>query len=71
MVTARVLLSCLILCSATFSVNAEKLRIAVSANFAAPVEELVKEFKKTHPFTEQISVASTGVLYQQIRHGAP
>ncbi|WOH37281.1 molybdate ABC transporter substrate-binding protein [Thalassotalea fonticola] len=71
MVTTRVLLSCLILCFTTFTTNAEKLKIAVSANFATPVAELVKEFKKKHPFTEQISVASTGVLYQQIRHGAP
>ncbi|WNC71525.1 molybdate ABC transporter substrate-binding protein [Thalassotalea psychrophila] len=61
----------MILSCATYSAHAEKLRIAVSANFALPVEVLVKEFKKTHPFTEQISVASTGVLYQQIRHGAP
>lgn len=71
MVTTRVLLSCLILYFTTFAADANKLRIAVSANFAIPIEALVIEFKKTHAFNEQISVASTGVLYQQIRHGAP
>ena len=71
MVTTRVLISCIILCFASFNTHAEKLKIAVSANFATSIKALVNEFKKTHPFTEQISVASTGVLYQQIRHGAP
>lgn len=71
MVKIRVLLSYIIICFATFTAHAEKLKIAVSANFATPIKALVEEFKKTHPFTEQISVASTGVLYQQIRHGAP
>ncbi len=52
-------------------VAAENLRIAASANFAKPLEMLIAEFQKQHPFTPQLSIASTGVLYQQIRHGAP
>lgn len=50
---------------------AQSLRIAVSANFAKPVEKLVEMFSKSTPLNAQITVASTGVLYQQIRHGAP
>ncbi|TRX53821.1 molybdate ABC transporter substrate-binding protein [Thalassomonas sp. M1454] len=51
--------------------NAQTLRIAVSANFAKPVERLAQIFSKSTPIKPQITVASTGVLYQQIRHGAP
>ena len=47
------------------------LKIAVAANFATTIDKLLLEFAKTHPHTPQVSVASTGVLYQQIRHGAP
>lgn len=60
------------LCSPSSFANKEhQLKIAVSANFAKPVEVLLKKFAKTHPVNPQISIASTGVLYQQIRHGAP
>lgn len=50
---------------------AQSLRIAVSANFAKPVEKLAEIFSRQTPIDVQITVASTGVLYQQIRHGAP
>lgn len=50
---------------------AQELRIAVSANFAKPVEQLAEIFSQQTPVNVQITVASTGVLYQQIRHGAP
>ncbi|WP_068545967.1 molybdate ABC transporter substrate-binding protein [Thalassotalea crassostreae] len=51
--------------------QAETLRVAVASNFAKPIERLSAEFNKTHPHKIQISSASSGVLYQQIRHGAP
>lgn len=62
----------LLLCG-VFSTNcfADNLRVAVAANFAKPIEKLVAEFKKSHTMTAQISVASTGILFQQISHGAP
>lgn len=55
----------------SFANKEQQLKIAVSANFAKPVKILLKEFAKTHQVKPQISVSSTGVLYQQIRHGAP
>ncbi|KGK00615.1 molybdate ABC transporter substrate-binding protein [Thalassotalea sp. ND16A] len=71
MVARRVLLTCVVLSCFSVFASAEKLRVAVAANFAKPVEKLLHEFAKTHPHSAQISQASTGVLYQQIRHGAP
>lgn len=71
MVTARILFISFIFSIISISATAKPLRVAVSANFAKPVENLLAEFAKTHPNQAQISVASTGVLYQQIRHGAP
>ncbi|OUS25939.1 molybdate ABC transporter substrate-binding protein [Thalassotalea sp. 42_200_T64] len=71
MVARRVLLTFVILSCFSVFASATKLRVAVAANFAKPVEKLLNEFAKTHPHKSQISQASTGVLYQQIRHGAP
>ena len=68
MVRGFILLSLLCL---IMPVHAQTLRIAVASNFAKPLERLLTEFKKTHPHNTQISSASSGVLYQQIRHGAP
>ncbi len=66
-----VVISLLLFSTLSFQAHSESLRVAVAANFAKPVELLLTQFKKIHPFTPQITVASTGVLYQQIRHGAP
>lgn len=69
MVIVRLLLlSIIIFCSKS---QAEQLRIAASANFTVPLELLIAEFKQSHNIDIQVSTASTGVLYQQIRHGAP
>lgn len=70
MVTMR-LFTLLLCCVLSANCFAENLRIAVAANFAKPIEKLVAEFNKNHPFNAQISVASTGILFQQISHGAP
>ncbi|WP_371188668.1 molybdate ABC transporter substrate-binding protein [Thalassotalea maritima] len=51
--------------------QANTLRIASSANFSNTLQALTKEFAKQHPHRAKISTAATGVLYQQIRHGAP
>lgn len=71
MVTARFILVCITLIFISFSSSAESIRVAVSANFAKPIKSLLAEFSKIYPHQAQISVASTGVLYQQVRHGAP
>ncbi|MBV0933445.1 molybdate ABC transporter substrate-binding protein [Marinobacterium weihaiense] len=48
-----------------------ELNLAVAANFRAPLEQLVRQFDPRQQHTIAISSASTGVLYTQIRQGAP
>ena len=49
----------------------EPLRIAVAANFKAPLNEIIAAFKKHNPAKIDIMPGSTGKLYLQIAHGAP
>lgn len=51
--------------------NAEPLKIAVSANFLQPLTLISKKFTEHYQIEVELSSASTGVIYQQIRHGAP
>lgn len=47
-------------------------RIAVAANFTPVAQQLAEQYEQQHRgSTIQISAASTGKLYAQIRHGAP
>ncbi|WP_187276605.1 molybdate ABC transporter substrate-binding protein [Parahaliea maris] len=50
---------------------AESLRIAVAANFRVVLEQLAPAYQKATGNNLTLSSASTGVLYNQIRHGAP
>ncbi len=65
----RMLIILLTLC--TSPVTAEPLRIAVAANFRATLEQINHQFKEDSGEQVLLSSASTGVLYSQIRHGAP
>jgi molybdate transport system substrate-binding protein len=47
------------------------LRVAVAANFAAPLNELIDVYAETTGESLSASSASTGVLYAQVIHGAP
>jgi molybdate transport system substrate-binding protein len=49
----------------------ENLRIAVAANFSQPLLQLILAYASETGETAVASSASTGVLYTQIRHGAP
>lgn len=51
--------------------DAQPLRIAVASNFKAPLQQVVSEFEKIYQIKVSLSSASSGVLYQQISHGAP
>ncbi|EKF72963.1 molybdate ABC transporter periplasmic binding protein [Alcanivorax hongdengensis A-11-3] len=63
-------LLCLLLCSSIS--RAETLQVAVAANFAAPLRELVAQYQSSHPaISIHLTVASTGKLAAQIRQGAP
>ncbi len=50
---------------------AADLRIAVAANFRAPLEALVAEFTSSTGHDVTISSGATGLLYAQITRGAP
>ena len=52
-------------------VQADILRVAVAANFRPLAEELADAFSRETGHQVTVSFGSTGVLYNQISHGAP
>ena len=55
----------------TAAVQADEVKVAVAANFKGTMVQIGKEFTANTGHTLAISSAATGVLYSQIRHGAP
>jgi len=54
------------------SLNAGDIKIAVAANVSFAIDDLIKEFNKTHPNTKvKVILGSSGKLTAQISHGAP
>ncbi len=54
------------------TLNAVTINIAVAANVSYAIEDLKKEFKKSHPNTEiNVILGSSGKLTAQITNGAP
>ena len=51
--------------------QADTVRVAVAANFRAPLNALAEAFTGTHGHDLLISAGSTGQLHAQIVHGAP
>ena len=51
--------------------QAAEVRIAVAANFTAPMKTIAAQFAKETGHTPVISHAATGKLYAQIKSGAP
>lgn len=60
-----------LLLSSAGAVAEPGLKIAVAANFKPLLKQLAAQFEQQYPITLSLSSASTGVLYAQIRHGAP
>jgi molybdate transport system substrate-binding protein len=50
---------------------AAEVRVAVAANFSAPMQQLAQRFTQETGHQVVLSVGSTGHFYAQIRHGAP
>jgi len=50
---------------------ADEVKVAVAANFTAPMQEIAKAFEQDTDHQLTASFGSTGQLYAQIRHGAP
>ncbi|HKK23906.1 MAG TPA: molybdate ABC transporter substrate-binding protein [Pseudohaliea sp.] len=61
----------LALCLLALPAGAEPLRVAVAANFRGTAEHLATAFEGETGSAVSISSAATGMLYNQLRHGAP
>ncbi len=53
------------------TVNAEDILIAVAANFAEPMEQIIAEFEEGSVHNVEMSIGSSGRFYAQIVNGAP
>jgi molybdate transport system substrate-binding protein len=51
--------------------RADEVRVAVAANFAAPMQAIAAEFERSTGHKVAVSLSSTGKLSAQIRNGAP
>lgn len=55
-----------------YSCAEDSIRVAVAANFRAPLQALIKDYQTLQPqHIIYYSSGSSGTLYQQIRHSAP
>ena len=52
-------------------VMADEVKVAVAANFTAPMKEITARFEQVSGHRVLASFGSTGKLYAQIKHGAP
>ena len=53
------------------AVSAEEVRVAVAANFTAPMKELAPLYEKATGDKLVVSYGATGAFYAQIKNGAP
>ena len=68
---SRAVLTSLCLTFASQLATADEISVAVATNFAEPMQEIATAFEKKTGHKAQISPASTGKLYSQIKNGAP
>ena len=52
------------------SASKTPIRVAVAANFAPILEQILPQFTQKHDIAVQIISGSTGTLFLQIKHGA-
>lgn len=67
----KILLSLLAAIGLVSPALADEVKIAVAANFAAPVKKIAADFEADTGHKVVISTGSTGAFYAQIRNGAP
>ena len=51
--------------------RAEQLTIAVASNFAAPMQQIARQFEERSGHQVKLAFGSTGKIFAQIYHGAP
>lgn len=59
------------LLSAGMAAHAEEVRVAVAANFAAPMQKISQAFERETGHRVLMSLGATGAFHTQIRNGAP
>lgn len=59
------------LCMSVQQAPAAEVKVAVAANFHAPMQQIAQAFAQDTGHQALLSVGATGTLYAQIRHGAP
>lgn len=65
-------LICVLLLALSAATQAARIQIAVAANFAESLREIVAQYRQLNPDVDiALTVASTGKLAAQIRQGAP
>lgn len=52
-------------------VHAEELTIAVASNFAAPMQEVTRQYEGRSGHQVKLAFGSTGKIFAQVSHGAP
>lgn len=57
--------------AASFSIAAQEVKVAVAANFTAPIKEIAPIYEKETGDKLILSFGSTGAFYAQIKNGAP
>lgn len=50
---------------------ADEVKVAVAANFTAPIQKIAAEFEKDTGHKAVVSTGATGAFYAQIKNGAP
>ena len=66
-----VLLATVLAAAPAQSVAAAEVRVAVAANFTAPMRQIAQAFERDTGHRAVLAFGATGALYAQIRHGAP
>lgn len=61
----------LVLLTLAAACRADDVRVAVAANFTAPMKQIAADFERDTGHKAQLAFGATGKLYAQIRNGAP
>ena len=67
----RYLIALLLLAILPAPTRADQVRVAVAANFTAPMQAIAAGFERATGHKASLSFGSTGAFYAQIRNGAP
>jgi molybdate transport system substrate-binding protein len=71
LIQLRHICAMLVGCVLSAAAMADSARIAVAANFTAPMRQIAERFEKDTGYTLQVAYGSTGQFYAQIKNGAP